>query len=687
MQSLQALHLTGNRYRGNLDLFSLKNLQNLSISNNRFYGTLPKLAMNNMSFQYFDISDNLFTGCLDVDVNPIGNNSVFHADVNRLSGYINIESINKFSDVDVLHGNIMSCDTIPDRDSEFETYICETWIVDYSVYSWIVVCGGFLLIFICIRYMWRNVSVLEPIVKKWKLIYGANLSVVDSKASNMSKLLSSLQQITTLLVLLIPPYALLMVSLYMIFRSSKTSSTHYNQYIFIISGIFLRGVDPAVCLLVLFVVLVAMLTKCLSKMFSYSGLTDCPTVQVPSPKETCYSVVLHITKICALLAFSFVVFLINVLYVLNISNLNDDESIATLSAIFVFDYVYKVFGLPWLLRTLYNHKDGRAALVAYTLISTLFDIVAPCLATLIADPRCFGSLIFRERNITVEYSVLNRCLTFLGDECADSIAFTNTYSFAPPFIYSGQCRNALFSNFMPNIIIGSIFDTCLFPISYLLFNWYSTDITIGKQLNATWFQRTVQDYVNIFIMGEVSYWLVAIFEDFALLSIYGIISPICAVVIATGIIAKTYILRVGIVRCHSLQGPDMPMNEEHIEVLCANAMKNTDFLMWPSFIIASVFFTFYLWEMTGDVDEPDEYSAWTIFAVTIAMLLGIKLVQVVELRIRERRPTKDSILIDDFKILTKSGLLMRPSMRSSATTIVSNPMIAGAGAGGGSTKG
>jgi hypothetical protein len=675
LKSLEALHLTGNRFRGNLNSFALTKLQKIAIGNNRFYGTLPTEAMKNMSFEFFDISDNLFTGYLDVSVDSKGDNSLIHANVNRFSGHINMESINKFSDINVLRGNIISCETMPEGDARFKNYSCETWVVDYSIISWSVVFAVVFVMLISIVYLLKNKSTFRPIVEKWKLIFNTNLVLFDSKASNMFVLLSALDRIAILMKFLIPSLFILLVVVYMSFRSSNTWSTHYHQYTFIVSGIFLRGSGPAACLLIIFVVVVALLVRSLNKLFPYSEVLVIRDSFHERPVEEAAvndSIVMQILKIFVLIAFSVVVIVIDIYYVLNLPNMNNKESVLSLVGIFVFDYAYKTFALPWILLLLYNQKNRRESLVAYTLISTLFDIVAPCLATLIGSMRCFGPLNFPEENINVEYSIQDRCLFSLGGECIEFLEFTSSYSFPPPFIYSAQCRNALFSNFMPIIIIGSIFDTFLLPIGYLFSNWYSSDIAVGQKLDATWFQRAVKYYRDNFILGELSFWMVAVFEDFALLSIYGIISPICAVVIATGIVSKTYIMRVGILRTFKLQGPVAPMDEKHIENLCANAMKYKHILLWPSFIAAFMLFLFYIFEMTSDVDEPDKFSVWIIFAFAIAAYLGILVSQNFDWNYYTSRQST----IEEVKIM--DGLELRPSSIVQAmvdTGSINNPMV------------
>jgi hypothetical protein len=105
---LKELYLTGNRFIGNIESFSLNNITHLALGYNRFYGSIPSAAFRGKAFELLDLSFNRFTGLLDFDIWPLSNTSDFRATINRFSGRLNTDSLNRFSNLDILAGNTMS---------------------------------------------------------------------------------------------------------------------------------------------------------------------------------------------------------------------------------------------------------------------------------------------------------------------------------------------------------------------------------------------------------------------------------------------------------------------------------------------------------------------------------------------------------------------------------------------------
>jgi len=133
--------------------------------------------------------------------------------------------------------------------------------------------------------------------------------------------------------------------------------------------------------------------------------------------------------------------------------------------------------------------------------------------------------------------------------------------------------------------------------------------------------------------------MVAIFEDFALLSLYGLISPLCAVAIGTGLAAKITILRVSIVRSYRLELQDQAAASgdntgdvgARLDALCGVALQHSEALYWPSLTAATLFFAFFLWDMTNDSDDPAGVAPWVFLAATLSAVLGIRLSSYVHL--------------------------------------------------------
>ena len=122
LKNLTTLHLSGNGYRGEISMTRpASRLNDISLSHNRLGGTIP-VAVQTM--KKIDLSRNRLVG----HVNGVANNSnvdtTLHAQVNRLSGRLPIHDLQQVTDVDILQGNMFSCETIPQNDVSNSGYIC-----------------------------------------------------------------------------------------------------------------------------------------------------------------------------------------------------------------------------------------------------------------------------------------------------------------------------------------------------------------------------------------------------------------------------------------------------------------------------------------------------------------------------------------------------------------------------------
>jgi len=273
----------------------------------------------------------------------------------------------------------------------------------------------------------------------------------------------------------------------------------------------------------------------------------------------------------------------------------------------------------------YVYGVGNGKLFAMTITSILTDLVSPFLATLIRDERCLREYFVRPSSINASYSFSECILLSPRGDCAETAITSSVYTFTPQFVYSNQCRNAIFSNFMPIVIYSSVIETFAIPFFYLRVNSQIDSLEDSKNEeggpNASLYSlfRVIKSFCTPagLVLSNVGYQLVAIFEDFAQLLVYGIVSPLCAVAIGTGAVVKIYLLRVGIMRYHRLQGVAASMNADHIETLCANALRYADRLMWPAFAASSIFFAFYMWDMANDSDQPEYFAQWILMSITI----------------------------------------------------------------------
>jgi hypothetical protein len=345
-----------------------------------------------------------------------------------------------------------------------------------------------------------------------------------------------------------------------------------------------------------------------------------------------------------ILVFVSVIVGIATLYVFGLPSFDFYEKSAVQFTIVMFNTLYKIVALPKFVSRLYR-DDPTKSLVAYAVISAFFDILAPCVATILIDDNCLRQYLY-PASITTNYEFEDCILFFSSGPCAQYRTTTSSYVFIPPFVYGNQCRNALISNFMWLIMSNSIIDTFLLPLVYLICNWNisslashcaesdssrnNSDSAKSNGFITRWYHEIIQFvfYNPRWVLSDISHSLVAIFKDFAKLTIYGLISPFCAVAIGTGLISKIIILRVSIVRAYRLQeatvhGSAVDDSTLNIDSRCGVALEHSEILFWPSFVAATLFFAFFLLDMTSDSDEPVGAIPWVFLAVTLSAVMVI----------------------------------------------------------------
>ena len=260
IQSLKQLYISGNGLKGSLDAFNLPNISELSISNNRLSGTLPSFFQTYRSLRVFDISDNRFEGYLDINIKSTGDpGNMMKADVNRFSGRINSNYVDTFDEITVLTGNLISCATLPSKDSDLSAYICETSDLETSVIVWCVVCACFLILFALRFNPWCKFNSLEWIDIPQNLIrFHTSLSDHVKQSIPISvQFIGDLYKLLKLSFIIFVALIIVTIAIYSGFKlgeGSEEFKSHIDQYLYLVSGVYLRSAGPACTLFVVYVV-------------------------------------------------------------------------------------------------------------------------------------------------------------------------------------------------------------------------------------------------------------------------------------------------------------------------------------------------------------------------------------------------------------------------------------------------
>ncbi len=147
------LYVSGNGHFGDIENLDLPNIKALDLSSNHIYGTFPVDAFRGKSMALLQISRNSISGTFDFDFNRGSSygDSALTADVNRLSGPLNIAALGRFKQPNVLQGGVYSCDTLPTNDKHYEYYYCGSIVYSNSVFGWLTTLVVFFISFLYVK--------------------------------------------------------------------------------------------------------------------------------------------------------------------------------------------------------------------------------------------------------------------------------------------------------------------------------------------------------------------------------------------------------------------------------------------------------------------------------------------------------------------------------------------------------
>ena len=637
ISSLNKLYLSGNGYLGEMQDVYLPNLTELSVGYNRLYGAIPSF-FNNKSMEVFDISNNMLKGRLyDAVIHPNSSASTFHAGVNRLSGPLNLDAIDQFkSTVSILNGNMFSCSSARklDQDSDQSNYICGSEGLESSLYYWC----AFLVIFLaltimCIMYGKPKSTIAScgSWIEKTSIISMTSSEEVKSQHLCTMQLLSSLQRLQKTGILICVVVISLEVVAYPVMKYGEVSgyyNTHADQYLYMISGVYVKTTVPAVVLFVLHSIMIGLILYAFFRVF----VSDWKILRFASPvhddskmnasTSTSPRVTWHwfgqvasisVMKSIILLALMVFAVVANVGYVYITDSLNNLQNACIQLALLVFNGCIRMV-LPVLVLYLFQDRATKShnALSVSVMAGLLsfVDIAVPVVATVFGDDLCLHQILFEKNEIDISYTSTVCYPDVYDPTICDYSEISKTIPFEPTPVYSGQCRNAVLKYFLPVVIYACAFESFMYPVMYFVFTYKL------KSLNTI---ITVLGYsfpAKDLVLYDANYSLVLIWGDLLLLLTYGVISPLAAFAIGVNIYSKIYIFMASICLYHHLQTHPEDVDDEenicreqqedmdHLEAICSNCKDNAHALTWPGIVISSILFSMYLFDVAYDTESP-----------------------------------------------------------------------------------
>ena len=146
LRNLSVLHLTGNGLTGELvpSLPAFSQMADLSLSHNRLSGTIP---LDFLRIASLDLSYNELAGDY-ADRSQAVLDSTLNLEVNRLSGQLPVAGLENVGNgsVNVLRGNLFSCNSIPESDAYSRDYVCGSRNLNDSLYVSLSAAGLVLLV-------------------------------------------------------------------------------------------------------------------------------------------------------------------------------------------------------------------------------------------------------------------------------------------------------------------------------------------------------------------------------------------------------------------------------------------------------------------------------------------------------------------------------------------------------------
>lgn len=576
LSSIKKLYLSGNNYRGSLSTSVAPTLTELSISYNAFFGTLPHI---NNRFKRFDISSNKLFGDLDFQISPIDNSSSFSASVNRFSGRLYSNPMKKFKYLNILSGNLFACNYLPKSDERYNEYSCGSFDFDLSVYIWSSLLGALTLL-CSVLYLFRH-----RLIKIKSLLYDVvairRPPLVTSDCRGHAEIFqASMESLKSVSIYIGPSIVVFTCAFYSGIKSVGTNyKTHKTQYLYSVSGLFLRTKTPATVLFVFFLSILSYIAYLYAVAIPFKSYYYPVRTHLLSSKSNLRLV----SRFFAVLCFIALSLFINALYIYASTTERGITLLATQMSLIIFNFFYALYALPTFLTKFFaNNGIKLKFILMYSLILGVLDMIIPLVATLFTDPLCFDHFVISYPESTMTYS-WNTCSGYTFNDfvpmqrvllylpfglitplCSAIDLHENKITFNPVPNYSSQCRNALFQNFLPIVMYSSIFMT-IYRLTNYLYRFYREEINVQLSLL------------------ELIYSLSALFEEIALLVLYGTMHPLVATALSVSIFVHLNILKASILRFAR-------RDEAHVDLKCQEALRFSSYVMWPPLIICSILY-------------------------------------------------------------------------------------------------
>ena len=129
-----------------------------------------------------------------------GSNSTYATSINRLSGDLNLDSIGRFSIIDVIKGNLFSCGTLPADDiTPLDEYNCGSWDLETSLFTWLSFLGVCIVLLIAFTWSLYFKQFLDKLICVFPSSLRLFQEYVELELQSARQLAQSLTQLVRIL--------------------------------------------------------------------------------------------------------------------------------------------------------------------------------------------------------------------------------------------------------------------------------------------------------------------------------------------------------------------------------------------------------------------------------------------------------------------------------------------------------
>lgn len=380
------------------------------------------------------------------------------------------------------------------------------------------------------------------------------------------------------------------------------SVSHQRSWVY--SALYLTGVPPAVVLLLIYVVFISwflygiysMTASCSSDI---SGILKKESEVVMTATSYLFLTAIVLLDVAVVLAVksSFVIILYH-------SSTSAEVKYELQVCLAAFDIFWNYVALSYL-TTLYPLPPHRR-IKAYVFLLFFNSIIAVSLTAFFTDSNCFADVVSSVKPINTQGDYMYcSSIDVVTQQCNGNDIINLATSYYPPFTYSYQCMNNVFTLFIPVFIFNYAFLAFVRPILLVIFAQYEDSRYLALILPTILWPRTahLHDKMKIINAGVI---ISAAMHHTAVLVTFGFLFPPLAVIVSIvmALICATWHIIIGrYMRITQEMEQSMSLlvssSSSCIELCCENSWLGPYKCMWVIASMSGLYVSFFMFDIIG----------------------------------------------------------------------------------------